>query len=375
MRRVSASFSADAVPGVRRVVSAENLPSEWEPGLRLSMLANSKAERDLVERIAAGGISNLGWVATEELRVGDVIAPQRDKGQAVVLFRESDQHHALQLTNRCNSYCLMCSQPPTPQDDAWMVSEALESIKHIKTSPRTLGFSGGEPLLLGSRLRRIVDCVAEHHPSTTVEILTNGRRLSNSALASNLLGDLEHDVCWLVPLYGPADFIHDFVVQAPGAFDETVGGLLSLQEHRQPIQLRVVLIRPVLENLVELCGFVGRNFPFVREVALMACEPIGFALANREHCQVDLADWTDTLQEATRVLQRHNVPFLFMNTPLCALPPSSWKFAHMSISDWKNVYASECSACTVRDRCAGLFAWHERGWKPTTVRAIRKVTL
>lgn len=375
MRRVSASFSADAVPGVRRVVLAENLPNEWEPGLRFSVLANSPAERDLVGRLAAGGVSNLGWVAAEALRAGDVIAPQRDKEQAVVLFREHDQHHALQLTNRCNSYCLMCSQPPTPQDDSWMVNEAMESIKHIRTSPRTLGFSGGEPLLLGSGLRRIVDCVAEHHPSTAVEILTNGRKLSDSALASKLLGDLRHDVSWLVPLYGPADLIHDFVVQAPGAFDETVGGLLALQEHEQPIQLRVVLIRPVLENLVELCGFVGRNLPFVREVALMACEPIGFALANREHCEVDLADWSETLQDATRVLRRHRVPFLFMNTPLCALPASSWDDSHKSISDWKNVYADECSACTVRDRCAGLFAWHERGWKPTTIRAIQEVTI
>lgn len=373
MRRVLASFSADAVAGVRRVVLADHLSFEWAPDLRLSVRVSSETERDLVERLVAGGAHNLGWVTSDGLQDGDIVAPQRDNGKAIVLFRESDQHHSLLLTNRCNSYCLMCSQPPTPDSDDWLVGEAMEAVRHLRSSPRTLGLSGGEPLLLGDGLKRVLDCIARSHPATAVEVLTNGRRFSNSMLASLLLNDLNQNVSWLVPLYGHADFIHDFVVQAPGAFDETVGGLLRLQEYGQPIQLRVVLIRPVLENLVELCGFVGRNLPFVREVALMSCEPIGFALANREHCEVDLADWTETLRMATQVLRRHRVPFLFMNTPLCALPTSLWDDAHKSISDWKNVYANECSECRVRNQCAGLFAWHDRGWKPTTVRVIREV--
>jgi His-Xaa-Ser system radical SAM maturase HxsC len=177
-------------------------------------------------------------------------------------------------------------------------------------------------------------------------------------------------VTWLVPLYGHADFLHDFVVQSYGAFDQTIAGLLALREQEQPVQLRVVLIEPVLAALPELCRFIGRNLPFVREVALMACEPIGFALANRERCEVDLLDWSETLERSARELQRHRVPFLFMNTPLCSIPSSLWPYAHKSISDWKNVYADECVRCTVKAACSGLFAWHETGWKPTKIRAV-----
>ena len=159
----------------------------------------------------------------------------------------------------------------------------------------------------------------------------------------------------------------------PGAFDETIGGLLALRERRQAIQLRIVLIEPVLRALPELCRFIAMNLPFVREVALMACEPTGFALANREHCEVDLLDWSAILDRATRELSRRRVPFLFMNTPLCALPEHLWSTAHKSISDWKNVYAAECATCSVKDRCSGLFAWHEKGWKPATIRPILEV--
>jgi His-Xaa-Ser system radical SAM maturase HxsC len=373
MRRVVASFSSDVAEGVRRVVLADHLQGEWVPDLRFLVHVRSESDRTSAQRLVAGGTDNVGWVVGDGLRDGDVVAPLPGKGQVVVLFRESDEHHSLLMTNRCNSYCLMCSQPPTPQDDSWLVEEAFDAIRHLRLPPRTLGLSGGEPLLLGAQLRRVLDCIATTHPTTAVEVLTNGRRLSDPALASLLLNSSSRNISWLVPLYGHADFVHDFVVQAPGAFDETLGGLLALQEHGQQIQLRVVLIKPVLETLTELCGFIGRNLPFVREVALMACEPIGFAMANREHCEVDLADWTETLQAATQVLKRHRVQFLFMNMPLCSLPRNLWGYAHKSISDWKNVYDSECSACAVRDQCSGLFAWHERAWKPTTIRAFIEV--
>ena len=35
---------------------------------------------------------------------------------------------------------------------------------------------------------------------------------------------------WMVPLYGHADFLHDYIVQSPGAFDETIDGLLTLHD-------------------------------------------------------------------------------------------------------------------------------------------------
>lgn len=234
-----------------------------------------------------------------------------------------------------------------------------------------LGLTGGEPLLLRGRLREVLNAIGRWLPDTQVEILTNGRLLAEFDLAAHLLRGLGTRVRWLVPLYGHADFVHDFVVQARGAFDESIAGLLALQAAQQPIQLRIVLIEPVLQVLPELVGFIGRNLPFVREVALMGCEPIGFALAHREQCEVDLSTWGSTLEQAARVLRRHQVPCLFMNAPLCALPRMLWPLAHRSISDWKNVYADECGQCTVRDDCTGLFAWHERGWKPSPLKPER----
>ena len=107
----------------------------------------------------------------------------------------------------------------------------------------------------------------------------------------------------------------------------------------------------------------------------MGCEPIGFALANREHCELDLLNWGDMLQEAVGVLRRHGLDVVLMNTPLCTLPTALRMYAHKSISDWKNVYAAECTKCALKEMCCGLFTWHGRGWKPAQLKAISEEEL
>jgi His-Xaa-Ser system radical SAM maturase HxsC len=218
----------------------------------------SDEEQGGVERLQEAGLANLAWIRGAALEDGDVVVPHAAKGEVLVLLRESDTHHALFMTNRCNSRCLMCSQPPTSADDSWLVEEAIAALRHLRRSPDVLGLTGGEPLLLGLGLRRVLDAAAQHHPTTRVEVLTNGRLFATAQIGEQILAGLAQPVRWLVPLYGHADFVHDFVVQAHGAFDETLAGLLALQAHGQEVQLRVVLIEPVLQVLPELAGFVTK---------------------------------------------------------------------------------------------------------------------
>ena len=371
MRRLTLTACELPGPGVYLVLHVDELATFWREELNIALLCRDESERTAAQAMRLSGLSNVGWLSGKDVYSGDVVAVAANLDRALVLYRENDVHHAIQLTNRCNSRCLMCSQPPTPQNDAWLADEAIAVCRHIRLSPRCMGLTGGEPLLLGADLRLVLDEFGRCHLGTHIEVLTNGRLLADTALASQVLDGLDNrNVTWLVPLYGHADFLHDFVVQAPGAFEETIAGILELQARAFAIQLRIVLIEPVLKMLPALCQFIGMNLPFVREVALMGCEPIGFALANRELCEVDLQDWTSHLDEACRVLERHRLRPVLMNVPLCCLPRHRWVDAHRSISDWKNVFAEECKRCVVRDQCSGLFAWHEKGWKPTRIRAI-----
>jgi hypothetical protein len=147
MRQVRAAFPLMLPQGVHRVVSMEELAGTWEPGQRLLAQVQSPRDVELVRRLTDAGLSNVGAVESPELMPGDVVAASGCGGRVAVLHRESDTHHTLFLTNRCNSNCLMCSQPPTPHDDSWLVGEALEIVRHVRVAPRVVGLTGGDPLL------------------------------------------------------------------------------------------------------------------------------------------------------------------------------------------------------------------------------------
>lgn len=367
----------------------EKLSREWRSELNFLISANGPNEVATLNQLRAGGLTNIIRLSLpsksedidgptvvlqdNSLKEGDVVAVADHMSHVHVLYRPTDQHHTVFLTNRCNSYCLMCSQPPTRTDDSWLIDEALQVAAHIPDTPKVLGFSGGEPLLLGQRLREILDAYTQLPGGTRYELLSNGRLLANPTVAESVLKGLGSRVTWMVPLYGHADFLHDFVVQSAGAFEETLAGLLTLRRFEQSIQLRIVLIRPVLECLPELCEFISRNLPFVREVALMACEPIGFALANPELTDLDLRDWSGELSKGIRALQRGNIPAILMNAPLCAIPETLWPYAHKSISDWKRKFVEECASCAVRDDCSGLFSWHQPGKQAMKIKKIEGI--
>jgi His-Xaa-Ser system radical SAM maturase HxsC len=174
---------------------------------------------------------------------------------------------------------------------------------------------------------------------------------------------------WCIPLYADTPDVHDYIVQARGAFDETVRGLYALAGFRQTIEIRVVLHRQTLPRLNQLAYYLFRNFPFVTHVALMGLEPMGFARGNRDLLWVDPIDYAETLEEATYFLANRGISVSIYNLPLCLLPRSLWPFARRSISDWKNVFIEPCQACAGRDQCAGLFAsaseqWQSRGIHP-----------
>lgn len=373
MRQSPGNFRPETSRKAFRAVPLAELPSLWEPELNYIIPVKDNSDIARVEALIEKGLTNLSWITGSDIEQGDVIFPRPDRNVVDISYRESDLHHTLFLTNRCNSNCLMCSQPPTKHDDGWLVDEALDIVRHIGRSPSSIGITGGEPLLLGSRLRQVLDHIEEVHPTTRIDLLTNGRLLSDATVASTVLDGLSAQVAWLIPLYGHAHMLHDFVVQAPGAYEQTLEGILRLQDRGFAIQLRIVLIEPVLEWLEDLCDFVGKNLPFVREVALMACEPVGFALANNDICRLDLNDWQVQLSRASRKLARYGVRHLFMNTPLCALPPELRPLAQRSISDWKQVYSDECTGCAFRESCSGLFAWHARAWAPTKITRIEEL--
>jgi His-Xaa-Ser system radical SAM maturase HxsC len=287
---------------------------------------------------------------------GDIVRINPRVQQLRVIYRRSAAFNSLLVTERCNSYCVMCSQPPKDVDDSFLVDELLEAIPLMGRDTPELGLTGGEPTLLGGGLRKIIAATRDWLPATSLHVLTNGRAFEHAAEAERIAAIRHHDLMLGIPLYSDLPDVHDFVVQAAGAYDQTVRGLLNLARAGVPIELRVVLHRYTYERLPDLARFVVRNLPFVNHVALMGLEMMGHVKMNLDALWVDPADYQGELRAAVETLHLGGVRPIIFNHQLCVLDRSLWPDAKKTISDWKNVYMPECEGCTVRRECGGFFA-------------------
>jgi His-Xaa-Ser system radical SAM maturase HxsC len=292
---------------------------------------------------------------TDHLHDGDIVALDQHGGVRT-LFRPTSNHNTLFLTDRCNSNCLMCSQPPKDHDDTkhfLAINEAL--IRLIPAATNVLGITGGEPTLHRDNLCRLIALLKERLPNTHAHLLTNGRLFAWPEFAQRF-GAVGHpDLVLGIPLYSDSATLHDYIVQARGAFDQTVTGLHHLARCQVAVELRVVLHKLSISRLRQLAEYIYRNLPFVVHVALMGLEPTGYAPRNRELLWIDPFEYQDNLEEAVAFLVMRGMNVSIYNSQLCLLPPALWRFARKSISDWNNIYLPECQDCNVLEQCGGLF--------------------
>lgn len=289
------------------------------------------------------------------LAPGDIIRVNPGAREIRVLYRRSSPHNTLFFTERCNSRCLMCSQPPRLVDDGYLVEEILAAIPLMSPDTREICITGGEPTLLGGKFFEVVEATKRWLPRTALHVLTNGRLFSLEF--ARRIAAIEHpDLMIGIPLYSDIASKHDFVVQAKGAFDETVRGILNLGRAGQKVEVRFVIHNQTFQRLRQTARFIGTNLPFVQQVALMGLEMMGFTKTNLEALWVDPADYQPELLAAVRELDQSHVAVMIYNHQLCVLRPELWPYARRSISDWKNVYLAECEECEVRTGCGGFFS-------------------
>lgn len=312
---------------------------------------------------------------SDHLRQGDIVVLEGTSGLVRSLYRPYEEHHHLFVTERCNSNCLMCSQPPKDRDDVdALTTRNLDLIELIPSSPPYLTITGGEPTLLGERLFTLIARLKEKMPDTELHVLTNGRSFAWREFARRFAALGHPKVSLGIPLYADVPSVHDYIVQARGAFDQTMMGFHQAARHGIRVEVRVVLHSLTVPRLAKLAEYIYRNLTFVEHIALMGLEYTGYTPRNIEELWIDPYDYKGELEEAVQFLTLRNMPVSIYNHQLCTLPPSLWRFARKSISDWKLLYLPQCADCAVKSDCGGLFQWavkkHSMHIRPLAARPI-----
>jgi His-Xaa-Ser system radical SAM maturase HxsC len=287
---------------------------------------------------------------------GDIVKINPASGTLRAVYRRNSRHNSVLVTERCNNYCLMCSQPPRDINDDHLVDELLEAIPLMSRETSSVVITGGEPTLLRERLVELLNAFRCYLPDTAVHVLSNGRSFRSFDYAK-AVGRVQHpDLMIGIPLYSDISSKHDYVVQADGAFDETIRGIINLKTAGVKVEIRVVVHNLTYARLPELARFIRRNLTFCDQVALMGLEMTGFTRSNLEKLWIDPKDYQPQLRDAVMILNEAKMNVSIYNHQLCVLDESLHRFSRKSISDWKNEFMPECNDCTRKRECGGFFS-------------------
>jgi hypothetical protein len=107
-------------------------------------------------------------------------------------------------------YCLMCSQPPRDVDDRWILREIRDTLPLIDKQTRTMGFTGGEPLLDWQEFVGILAMCRDVLPQTAVHVLSNGRAFACTEIVTAWAGVRHPNLMVGIPIYSAVDTVHDY---------------------------------------------------------------------------------------------------------------------------------------------------------------------
>ena len=109
--------------------------------------------------------------AIDHLKAGYIVGIEPESGFVRTLYRPDSRHNTLFVTERCNSNCLMCSQPPVDKDDIpQLTARNLTLLDLISPAPEYLCITGGEPTLLEDNLFAIFSKLRDKMPETFVHM-------------------------------------------------------------------------------------------------------------------------------------------------------------------------------------------------------------
>lgn len=306
----------------------------------------------LSEQQGVSGVSN-----TEELNNGDIVTID-SSGVINVVYEKGSKHNAIFITGRCNSNCIMCSQPPVKKEaDRFKLN--IEYIRLLPKQTESIGLTGGEPTVIGEQLFGIIKEIKKRQPKIHINILSNGIKFKDKKYAYDYASCINERTVIEIPLYCDIDHIHNNIVGTKTFYD-TIKGIYNLASYNVKIGIRVVVMKHNYKRLANIAEFIYSNMPFVYQIAFMQMEPTGHAINNINELWIDPYDYNEQLEKAVLILHYRDMHVSIYNSQLCILPEKIRRFAVKSISEWKNIYVQKCDLCNIKSECPGFFASSEK---------------
>jgi len=204
-------------------------------------------------------------------------------------------------------------------------------------------------------LKELLHLSYKYYPTARIDLLTNGKKLSNFNSAKELsISNPNITFCISFPSDNEKDF--NEILESNNIYINVLKAIRNLAILKQNIELRIVITKQNYKRLPQIAEFIYRNFPFTYHITFMGMEIVGHAFDNYEKIKVNPTDYENYLFAAIQFLNRRDMNVSIYNIPYCLITNRLWKFLRNSISAWKQNYKHECTLCVKKDTCPGIFS-------------------
>ncbi|MCO4763187.1 MAG: radical SAM protein [Myxococcales bacterium] len=292
----------------------------------------------------------------------------------------SDRRLDIKLSFRCNNRCVFCVQGDKRDTEP---CRSPENVHQMLTEKRktcdSVVFTGGEVSLREDLPAQVRHAKALGYRS--IQIQTNGRRMSYAPYLDALI---EAGATELAPaLHGANAQTHDELVQAKGAFRQTVKAIRLAQKRGLPVVLNSVIVQ---SNVAQLPAMVRLFIQLgVRQSQFAFVHALGTAAQRFDTVVPRYRDVMPYLREALLLGERAGLTMMAEAVPLCqmgdlrrfvsedVMPETTIvdsKLTIESYADWRHAegkaHGPPCTDCALRQACEGpwceypaAFGWDE----------------
>lgn len=279
-------------------------------------------------------------------------------GNAYKYYNNLSVDNAILVTNRCNSNCIMCptAESIRRKNEEYTADELIKIAKHIPSDAPHITITGGEPFLIKEDMFKLLNYLKLQLSDTSFLLLTNGRAFCSKKYVSLFKETAPPDILLGIPIHGFNSQTHDYITQAEGSFSQTFCGIKNLLSAGARVELRIVVSGLNADFITEIAELISAEFKTAFCVKFIGLEMTGNAAKNSKQVWIDYPTAFQKSKKGVDILVESGIDVGIYNFPLCAVDKKYWNICEKSISDYKVRFASECSKCTVKDACGGMFS-------------------
>ncbi len=185
------------------------------------------------------------------------------------------------IWNKCNSRCIMCTNPSDFWKSDIYTQDFLEQRilgigKKLKKNEEIL-LTGGEPTIHPQFLE-ILNFTRKTYPNNQIELLSNGRRFVYKEFAHKVMQ--MPNLTLMISLSGYDSKTHDKITRSEGSFQQTIEGLKNIFFYFHPslnqkVEIRIVITKINYKYLTKILDLIRKKFFLVDRVILIFLEVEG----------------------------------------------------------------------------------------------------